>query len=161
RPDRAPRCERSSQDERGRELREGLSGSTAAARAVVVALLVGALSACGQPTGYGQLIGVRPVPTAAPVNVVIDTTALIHSLNGELDLANSTIAVTDESQQLAAQFNTLLTIKQSERLSALQALGAQIISTRLAAIAQVRRQVLALPLNSGQKYQIVYLLDSA
>ncbi len=143
-------------------MREGSSGSATAARAVVVALFVGlALTACGQPTGFGQLIGTRPVPSAAPVNVVIDTSALINSLNSELDLANSTTTITDESAQLAQEFNTLLTIKQSERLSALQQLGAQIISTRLAAIAQVRRQVLALPLNSSQKYQIVYLLDSA
>jgi hypothetical protein len=144
-------------------LREGFSGSTAAAaRAVVVALLVGlALTACGQPTGYGKLVGVRPVPSAVPGTSEIDTSSLVDSLNNELNALGNTPPITDENSSFAAEFSSLLTVKQSERLSALQELGSQIIKTRLAAIAQMRRQVLALPLDPAAKAQIVYLLDSA
>jgi hypothetical protein len=129
---------------------------------VVVALVAGlSLAACGQASGYGQLIGVRAVPSPSPQASAIDTTPLVDSLNTELDWVNKTAPITDENSQFAAEFSSLLTIKQSERLAALQQLGDQIISTRLSAIAHVRWQILVLPLATSQKYEIIYLLDHA
>jgi hypothetical protein len=134
----------------------------ASAVAVVLALAA-TVAGCGQPSASGPVIGVRPATSPNSEYFELDPASIADSLHNQLSLANDTNPITGENKLAKGELpiDSLLTLKQSERLSALQQLGNTIIQDRLTAIAALRSQVLTLPPSPGGHKETVKLLDSA
>jgi hypothetical protein len=121
------------------------------------------LTACGQPTGNGKVIGVRPIPSPGPISTFLDPASVDAALTLQLSEADSAQAIPGGSPGINGELpiDTQLTLRQLESLITLQQLGTVIIQTRLADIAKVRNEVMIDRLtNSYQKYLITSRLDS-
>ncbi len=135
-------------------------------RRFAIVLVCAALmsAACGHPTANGPVIGVRPLVNEGAAASEFDVTSISNALSNQLSLVNDASAIPGENKIAKGELpiDSTLTVKQSARLGALQQLGQILVDNRLAAIAAVRRQVLADPLMSaGEKAQLTYLLDRA
>jgi hypothetical protein len=123
------------------------------------------ISACGQPTANDTSIGVRPgLPGTGPIAITFDPASLNSLLTGQLDAVKSLDSIAGDNYLAVGllALDSTLTLRQTERLIALQSLGQSVIDQRLKAIGDLRAQVAGDPSMSwSQKGRPIQILDSA
>jgi hypothetical protein len=121
------------------------------------------LTACGQQTASAPVIAVRAQAATSPVQPTIDASAIAAEFASQL--ADSTNVQPIGEDKLAAgelPIDSVLTLRQSERLTSIQILGFSLVSQRETSIARVRSQVLADPaVSASEKYALIAVLDTA
>ena len=129
-----------------------------------IALLLGAvLIGRGRPTAGADVIGARSLTQASPAPASFDTTPIAYEFASELNAINNTQAIgPDVLAPGELPIDSVLTIRQAERLAVKQTLGSILVSRLLTAIAQVRSQISTDPAMSAyQKYTLFGPLDAA
>ena len=133
--------------------------------ALTLALLAVLASACGRAGPNGQVIGIRTLPsTRSEATFELDLASMRAAMSDQLADANATQGIPGEEQLAAGELplDTILTIRQIERLAVIQQLGEAIIQNRLDAIAGLRGQVLGYrSMTSADKWNLAGLLDNA
>ena len=132
-------------------------------KVILFALLAMLASACGQPTGNGMVIGVRPAAVSDARTSVFEASSIDQMLGNESTYATSVDVIQENAMAFGLlPIDTTLTVRQAEHLATLQLLGQSIIQSRLTAISKVRQQIANDRLLSySQRYGITSRLDRA
>jgi hypothetical protein len=118
---------------------------------------------CGQQSASPPVIGVRPQQAAGADNATFDATSIAAEFAAEL-AADTNVQPIGEDKLAAGELpiDSVLTLRQSERLANEQLLGSKLVSQRLTDIAKVRAQLVADPaISYSQRSYIIGLLDSS
>jgi hypothetical protein len=118
---------------------------------------------CGQQSASPPVIGVRPQHAASADNATFDATSIAAEFTAEL-AADTSVQPIGEDKLAAGELpiDSVLTLRQSERLANEQLLGSKLVSQRLGDIAKVRAQLVADPaISYSERSYIIRLLDTS
>ncbi len=130
---------------------------------VAIACAAVLLAACGQQAPGAPVIAVRPQAGSNPGQPSFDPTSIGAEFAAEL-AADTSVQPIGEDRLAAGELpiDSVLTLRQTERLANEQQLGSSLVSQRLSDIAKVRTQLVSDPaISYSERSYVIGLLDAS